>query len=96
MSPNQFTLALLFTGLAIGQTQDRTFYLSHPATNADSTSLVTTIRTITAVQNVSADQAHNAIVASGLTPAARKASARSKTLPGNPSCLVAETQTPAA
>jgi len=55
----------LLLAAGFGQSPDRTFYLTQPATPQDLASMATMIRTVADVQAVSVDQAHNALVANG-------------------------------
>ena len=55
---------ILFAALALAQSPDRTFYLTHPASPADLNAMTTMIRTIVDVRRLSVDQPHNAVIAS--------------------------------
>ena len=56
--------AALFTGFGLGQT-DKTFYFTQPIAPADVMAMVTTIRAIVDLQDVSADKVHQAVVMHG-------------------------------
>jgi len=55
----------LFICIGFGQSPDRTFYFTQPATPQDLTAMATTLRTVVDLPVVSVDQAHNALVVNG-------------------------------
>ncbi|MEI9974028.1 MAG: hypothetical protein WDO73_19440 [Ignavibacteriota bacterium] len=58
-------IATSFPGLAFSQDADKTFYFTRPASNADMTALVTSARTMLALQDISIDQEQQALVTHG-------------------------------
>jgi hypothetical protein len=56
-------LAALFVSVGLAQDQPRTFYFTQPASNADMASMVTMVRTVIDIQDLSLDQDHRAMVA---------------------------------
>jgi hypothetical protein len=65
-----FVMAVLAVSLGIAQTpagqdQTRTFYFTQPITNSDMTAMTTLVRTVVDIQNLSVDQGHKAVVATG-------------------------------
>src|SRR5664279_6494340 len=61
----KFTLVALFASLGFSQSPDRSFFVSPSTAPGDLDSMAVMIRTIADIQNVSADQQHHALVASG-------------------------------
>jgi hypothetical protein len=61
----RFAIAVLFTSVGFGQSPDRTFYFSRPASKADMTAMATMIRTVVDLQEISVDEAHQALVSNG-------------------------------
>jgi hypothetical protein len=60
-----FAIAALFVPALFGQSQDKTFYFTQPATPSNMTAMATLIRTVVDVQNISVDQQHQALVLNG-------------------------------
>jgi hypothetical protein len=57
--------AALFTFLAFGQGEDKTFYFTQPVSIAEVTSMATMTRTLMDLQDISVDQEHQAVVMHG-------------------------------
>jgi len=57
--------AALFAALAFAQDQDKTVYVTHSTSAEDMTAMVTMARTMFALQNISADQEHRAVLMHG-------------------------------
>jgi hypothetical protein len=60
-----FAIAALFTSVGFGQSPDRTFYFTQPTSKADMTAMATMIRTVVDIQDISVDQARQALVSNG-------------------------------
>jgi len=60
-----FAIAALFTSVGFGQSPDRTFYFSRPASKADMTAMATMIRTVVDLQDISVDETRQALVSHG-------------------------------
>ena len=67
MSIKLATLAMpaLFTVLAFGQNEDKTFYFTQPISTAEVTSMATMTRALIDLQNISVDPEHQAIAMHG-------------------------------
>ena len=61
----KFALAALFTSIGLAQSPDRTFPFTQPASPADMRAMTTLIRTVVDLQDVSIDEAHQALTVRG-------------------------------